>query len=185
MIASAPTPPTASRLERFAQALTRWTGSTAAFTAALSVIVFWGASGWLFGYSDTWQLVINTSTTIITFLMVFLIQRSQNKDSLALHLKLNELVAGMGGASNRLVNVEDLSEAGLRVLHAHYTRLAHLAESDATIFESHSVDEAGPRRHAKIEDGAPGNAARAEDRFAAADPKSRSRPGRGAKIRKG
>ncbi len=112
------------------------------------MIVVWGASGWIFDYSDTWQLVINTGTTIVTFLMVFLIQRSQNKDALAMHLKLNELVAGMRGASNRIVNVEDLTEAELRALHAHYVRLAELAEHDATLLESHSIDEA-EARHAE------------------------------------
>jgi low affinity Fe/Cu permease len=139
----------ASPLERFARALTSWAGSTSAFMGALTVIVLWGATGWIFDYSDTWQLVINTGTTIVTFLMVFLIQRSQNKDSLAVHLKLNELVAGMRGASNRIVNVEDLSEIELRALHAHYVRLAELAEHDATLLESHSVDEADARHEAK------------------------------------
>jgi len=142
----------ASILERFARVLTQWTGSTSAFTIAFGVIVVWGATGWLFDYSDTWQLVINTSTTIVTFLMVFLIQRSQNKDSLAIHLKLNELVASMKGASNRIVNVEDLTEAELRTLHDHYVRLAQLAERDANILESHSVDEADARYAEKLAD---------------------------------
>jgi low affinity Fe/Cu permease len=149
MTSPAPRRSPPSILERFARALTQWTGSTPAFMVALGVIVVWGATGWLFDYSDTWQLVINTGTTIVTFLMVFLIQRSQNKDSLAVHLKLNELVAGMHGASNRIVNVEDLSEAELRALHLHYARLAELAEHDANILESHSVDEAESRHEAK------------------------------------
>jgi len=142
----------ASLLERFARALTQWTGSTSAFTIAFGIIVIWGATGWLFDYSDTWQLVINTGTTIVTFLMVFLIQRSQNKDSLAIHLKLNELVASVKGASNRIVNVEDLTEAELRTLHDHYVRLAELAERDANILESHSVDEADARYQEKRDD---------------------------------
>lgn len=142
-------PKQASFLERFARALTVWTGSTAAFTTAFGVIIAWAATGWLFDYSDTWQLVINTSTTIVTFLMVFLIQRAQNKDSLALHLKLNELVAGMHGASNRLVNVEDLSEAELRTLHSHYARLAAMAAHEQSLLESHSVDEAEVRHEHK------------------------------------
>jgi low affinity Fe/Cu permease len=142
----------ASILERFARALTQWTGSTSAFTLALGIIVVWAATGWLFDYSDTWQLVINTGTTIVTFLMVFLIQRSQNKDSLAIHLKLNELVASMKGASNRIVNVEDLTENELRVLHDHYVRLSELAERDITILESHSVDEADLRHTEKRAD---------------------------------
>jgi low affinity Fe/Cu permease len=149
---SLPAHKNASLLERFARSLTQWTGSTGAFIGALGIIVGWAASGWVFDYSDTWQLVINTGTTIVTFLMVFLIQRSQNKDSLAIHLKLNELVAGMHGASNRLVNVEDLSEAELVALHRHYARLSALAERDLTILESHSVDEAEARHADKRHD---------------------------------
>jgi low affinity Fe/Cu permease len=149
---SPPKHESASLLERFARALTQWTGSTSAFTMAFAIIVVWGATGWLFDYSDTWQLVINTGTTTVTFLMVFLIQRSQNKDSLAIHLKLNELVASIKGASNRIVNVEDLTEAELRVLHAHYVRLAELAQRDVSILESHSVDEAEERAEEKRED---------------------------------
>jgi low affinity Fe/Cu permease len=93
--------------EQFSGVITRWTGSTIAFVLACLVIVVWGATGPLFGYSDTWQLVINTGTTVVTFLMVFLIERSQNKDSLAIQLKLNELVAAMAGASNRLIDCEE------------------------------------------------------------------------------
>ena len=84
-------------LERFSSAVTRWTGSTPAFILATAIVLVWGLTGPLFGFSDTWQLVINTGTTIVTFLMVFLIQRSQNKDSLATQLKLNELVAASRG----------------------------------------------------------------------------------------
>jgi low affinity Fe/Cu permease len=139
----------ASIFERFARRLTEWTGRTSAFLIALGVIVVWGGTGWLFNYGDTWQLVINTGTTIVTFLMVFLIQRSQNKDSLALHLKLNELVAATKGSSNRLVNVEDISEAELHALHVHYATLAALARKDGSIFESHSIDEAKERAASK------------------------------------
>src|SRR6185503_4748985 len=105
---------------QFASRISAWTGSTPAFLIALLIIVIWGATGPLFGYSDTWQLVINTGTTIVTFLMVFLIQRAQNKDSLALQLKLNELVAAVEGASNRLIDCEDLTEEELQILHDHY-----------------------------------------------------------------
>src|SRR4029450_1669402 len=101
-------------LERASGAVTSWAGSTNAFACAVAVIVVWAVSGPAFGFSDTWQLVINTGTTIVTFLMVFLIQRSQNKDSQAVHIKLNEIVAAIEGASNRLVAVEDLSEADLQ-----------------------------------------------------------------------
>ena len=132
--------------ERFATAATRFTGSVAAFAVALGVVLAWAVTGPLFRFSDTWQLVINTGTTIVTFLMVFLIQQTQNKDGLAIQLKLNELVAAMDGASNRLINVEDLTGEELRVLHAHYTRLAARAKEAADTRESHSIEEAD-RRH--------------------------------------
>src|SRR5262245_16664182 len=115
------------RLESFSETVTSWAGGTGAFTAALSIIVIWAVLGPAFRYSDTWQLVINTGTTIVTFLMVFLIQRSQNKDALAIHLKLNELVAAMEGASNRLIEVETLTEGELSALRNHYRELAKLA----------------------------------------------------------
>src|SRR5688500_1074551 len=107
-------------LERFSRAATEWTGGSIAFAAAMAVILIWALTGPLFGFSDTWQLVINTGTTIVTFLMVFLIQRAQNKDNEAVQLKLNEIVAALEGASNRLIDVEDLSEQDLKILHNHY-----------------------------------------------------------------
>jgi low affinity Fe/Cu permease len=134
-------------LERFSRVATEATGSSAAFGLALLVIVVWIATGPLFHYSDTWQLVINTGTTIVTFLMVFLIQRNQNKDSRAVHLKLNELVAALKGASNRLIDAEGLTEAELEVLHKHYHKLAELTKKEESLTDSHSIDEAG-RRHA-------------------------------------
>ena len=137
-------------LERIATRVTHWTGSTSAFSLAFGVILIWAISGPLFGFSDTWQLVINTGTTIVTFLMVFLIQRTQNKDSLALHLKLNEIVAAMHGASNRLIDVESLSEKDLDLLHRHYTRLAQMAQQDATLTQSHSIEEAEHRHERKV-----------------------------------
>jgi low affinity Fe/Cu permease len=136
--------------ERFSTAVTQWTGSSMAFALACTVIVAWIVTGPLFGFSDTWQLVINTGTTIVTFLMVFLIQRTQNKDSLALQLKLNELVAAMAGASNRLIDVEDLSEEELRQLHTFYMKLARMAKKDASLTESHSVEEAQERHSTKL-----------------------------------
>ncbi|MFO0863892.1 MAG: low affinity iron permease family protein [Gemmataceae bacterium] len=90
----------------------------------------WGITGPIFQYSDTWQLVINTGTTIVTFLMVFLLQRSQNKDSLAIQLKLNEIVGAVRGASNRLINVEDMCEADINRLREHYAKLADLIRSE-------------------------------------------------------
>ena len=144
------TNPLGLALERFAAAVTRWTGSTTAFSLACGIIIVWGLSGRVFHYSDTWQLVINTGTTIVTFLMVFLIQRSQNKDSLALHLKLNELVAAMEGASNRLIDIEDLNERELTLLHDHYAKLAAMAKHDLTLTKSHSIEEAEVRHRRKI-----------------------------------
>ena len=125
--------------------VTIFTGSSWAFAVAALVIVGWLISGPFFHYSDTWQLVINTGTTIVTFLMVFLIQRSQNKDSLAIHLKLNEIVAVLQGASNRLINVEDLTEQEVATLHRHFQTLAGIAKRDTTITASHSVEEAETR----------------------------------------
>jgi len=130
------------QIERFSSAVTRWTGSTSAFGAACGVILVWAAIGPVFHYSDTWQLVINTGTTIVTFLMVFLIQRAQNKESLAVQLKLNELVAAMNGASNRLIDVEDLTEEELKALHRFYGRLASMARKESSLTQSHSIEEA-------------------------------------------
>jgi low affinity Fe/Cu permease len=132
--------------ERLALTITHAVGSAKAFALALGVVVAWGFTGPIFGFSNTWQLVINTGTTIVTFLVVFLIQQSQNKDSLAIQLKLDELVAALEGASNRLIDVEDLSEHELHVLQTHYRRLAAMAKESANIGESHSVEEA-ERRH--------------------------------------
>jgi len=137
-------------LEKIARKVTLWTGSTSAFALSVSIVIVWVLTGPLFHYSDTWQLVINTGTTIVTFLMVFLIQRSQNKDSLALHLKLNELVAAMKGASNRLIDVESLSERELHTLHAHYESLARMAKRDLDLLCSHSVEEAEHRHQRKV-----------------------------------
>src|SRR5262245_29557056 len=125
-------------LERFSERVTMWTGSTSAFVTAAAVIVLWALLGPVFNFSNTWQLVINTGTTIVTFLMVFLIQRSQNKDALAIHLKLNELVATKQGASNRLIDVEALTETELQMLHRYYHELAQLARTDTDISKTHS-----------------------------------------------
>jgi low affinity Fe/Cu permease len=135
-------------LASFAGAVTRWAGSGWGFGAALGVVIVWAATGPIFHWSDTWQLVINTGTTVITFLMVFLIQRSQNKDSLAIQLKLNELVAAMQGASNRLIDVEDLTEKELKALHAFYQRLVEKSRDEHDILASHSIEEAD-QRHAE------------------------------------
>jgi low affinity Fe/Cu permease len=138
-------------LEHISQWATHWTGSSWAFTLAVFVIIAWLVTGPLFDFSNTWQLVINTGTTIVTFLMVFLIQRAQNKDALAIQLKLNEIVASLRGASNRLIDIEGLSERELETLHRHYQQLAVLSKQQHDLFSSHSVDEAERRHHKKIE----------------------------------
>ena len=129
-------------MERVSAKVTGWTGSSWAFVVAAGTVLVWAATGPLFGFSDTWQLVINTGTTVVTFLMVFLIQRAQNKESLAIHLKLNEVVAAMHGASNRLISVEDLSEDEVQILRQHYRELVELAKRDENLTESHSVEDA-------------------------------------------
>ena len=136
-------------LEKFALKATQATGTSAAFILALSVIIVWALTGPLFNFSDTWQLVINTGTTIVTFLMVFLIQRTQNKDALAIHLKLNEIVAALDGASNRLIDVEDLTEAEIKTLHKHYQKLVAMAKKDLDLTQSHSIEEAEARHNLK------------------------------------
>ncbi len=138
-----------SGFEKMSSAVTKASGSTAAFICAFSVIVFWLLSGPVFKFSDTWQLVINTGTTIITFLMVFLIQRSQNKDSIAIHLKLNELLSSHEFASNRLVSVEDISEKEMKVLQKFYRELAIMTKEEMSIEESHSIVEANHRHQQK------------------------------------
>jgi low affinity Fe/Cu permease len=130
-------------------AVTRRAGSSGGFALALGVVIVWALLGPVFHFSDTWQLVINTGTTVVTFLMVFLIQRTQNKDALAIHMKLNEIVAAMQGASNRLIDSETLTEKELGTLLRHYHELAQLAGNDADLTESHSVEEARERHSAK------------------------------------
>lgn len=136
-------------MERLSYEATRITGTSYAFATAVAVIVIWAITGPIFGFSDTWQLVINTGTTIVTFLMVFLIQRAQNKDAIAIHLKLNEIVAAMQGASNRLIDVEDLSEADIQALRNHYRKLIELAKQDEEFTKTHSIEEATSRHGAK------------------------------------
>lgn len=136
-----------ARFEHLSQRVTHAVGRPWAFLLALLVLVVWAVTGPLFGYGDTWQLVINTGTTIVTFLMVFLIQQTQNKDSKAMELKLNELVAATSGASNRLIDVEALSEDDLDVLHGYYRQLVELSRRDLDLTESHSLEEA-ERLHA-------------------------------------
>jgi len=128
--------------DRFSTAVTKITGRPIAFIVAFIIIIVWAASGPVFHFSDTWQLVINTGTTIITFLMVFVIQQSQNKDTIAIHLKLNELIAATKGASNRLIDVEDLTPTELDTLKNFYIKLSDLAEKENDISCTHTIEEA-------------------------------------------
>lgn len=128
--------------ERFSAQITRVTGKPIAFVIAFIAIIVWAVTGPIFNYSDTWQLIINTSTTIITFLMVFVIQQSQNKDTTALQLKLNELIAANEKTSNRLIDVEDLSAEELETIKKFYIKLAELAKKEQDIHSTHSIDEA-------------------------------------------
>lgn len=130
-------------------ALTRASGSPIASIAAFLLILGWALCGPVFHFSDTWQLVINTSTTIITFLMVFIIQQTQNKDTTAIHMKLNELIACHEKASNRLIDIEDLTEEELIVIKKFYTKLSDLAEKEQDLHSSHSLDEAGENQEQK------------------------------------
>jgi low affinity Fe/Cu permease len=136
--------------EKFANWATNATGSSAAFIIAIAVIFVWAVTGPIFKYSDTWQLVINTGTTIVTFLMVFLIQKTQNKDSKAIHLKLNELLASHQGASNRMVDIEDLTEIELDRLHKFYVQLSDLAEKEDELTCTHSIDAAEENHRLKL-----------------------------------
>jgi low affinity Fe/Cu permease len=132
-----------TRFDRFASGVTRWAGSPTAFCVALATVLVWGAVGPLFHFSENWQLVINTGTTIVTFLMVFLIQQSQNKDSVAVHLKLNELLASSRNASNRMIGIEELEEQDLRDVATFYARLAERAKASGALKERHSIDDEG------------------------------------------
>ena len=136
-------------MEKLSAVVSDWTGSTAAFVLALGAIVVWLITGPLFHFSDTWQLVINTTTTIITVLMVFLIQRAQNKTARATALKLNELLAALDGASNRLIDADQLSEAELDALQRHFQELVRMAKREQNVTKSHSVEEARFRHDRK------------------------------------
>jgi low affinity Fe/Cu permease len=119
-----------SFFDRFAKATSRFTGHPIAFAAAALVIVGWIVSGPIFGFSDTWQLVINTATTIVTFLMVFLIQNTQNRESAAIQLKLDELIRSSRGAHNGLLDLEELSESELDAFRERYVQMAEAAREE-------------------------------------------------------
>lgn len=138
------------RCQEFSTAATRWAGSSSVQLAAVSVFPLWLISGMIFGLEKSWHLVFEPLTSFVPFLMVFLIQRSQNKDSMAVQLKLNELVAAVQGASNRLIDVEDLSEEDLKTIHEHYQGLADLAKKEIELGKSHSIEEARERHSLKL-----------------------------------
>lgn len=137
--------------DNFSARITKLTGSSWSFVIAVTLVIAWAASGPLFHFSDTWQLVINTGTSVITFLMVFIIQQSQNKDTMALQLKLNELIAANNKASNRLIDIEDLTDKELQRLKRFYCELGELAEQDSDLFSTHSVEEAKEMQEGKKE----------------------------------
>ena len=131
-----------SPFERFAGRAIAAAGSSKAFGVAFGAVVLWLLLGPVFGFSETWQLFINTGTTIVTFLMVFLLQQTQNKDTIAIHLKLNELIASHELASNHVISIEDLSEDELQTLHKFYAHLAELADKEGGVKRTHSLDDA-------------------------------------------
>jgi low affinity Fe/Cu permease len=131
---------------KFASKVSEATGSAWAFIAAVAIIVVWAGSGPIFHFSEVWQLVINTGTTIITFLMVFLIQNTQNRDSKAIHLKLDELLRAHDAARNGLVDLEDLSDEQLKQLQAEFVRMREEADDVAEIAE----DTVKDRQQARV-----------------------------------
>jgi low affinity Fe/Cu permease len=137
--------------EKFASDVSKAAGSTTAFLLAFITILLWAVTGPFFNFSPTWQLVINTGTTIITFLMVFIIQKAQNKDSLAIQLKLNELVASHEYASNRLVDIEEMTEEEMRVIQKYYTHLSKITKKEESLQSTHSIEEAEELQDFKTE----------------------------------
>lgn len=120
--------------EHLAKWTTKWAGSTVAFVTSFALIIIWLLSGPYFHYSDTWQLVINTSTTIVTFLMVFLLQRANNRDCIAMQIKLNELIAAQKGASNKLINIEHLTEKEINQTYELFKKITE--DTDSTSIDN-------------------------------------------------
>lgn len=139
--------------DHFSNLVTRAAGRPVAFFSALCIVIIWGVTGPIFDYSDTWQLVINTGTTIVTFLMVFVIQQSQNKDSMAVHLKLNELISATNKASDYLIAVEDMTEEELLIIERYYQKIAEMTKKKAHIRETHSEEDAIHRVEEKFKGG--------------------------------
>jgi low affinity Fe/Cu permease len=140
-----------SFLENFSAQVTKATGSNAGFLIAITLIISWAAAGPAFDFSDTWKWVISIGTSMVTFLMVFLLQKSQNKDSLAIQLKLNELLAAHELASNRLVNVEGMTEDEMKTIQKYYSKLSELAMKEDKMQQSHSIDGSHELHHLKNE----------------------------------
>jgi low affinity Fe/Cu permease len=139
------------KVENLTSAVIRATGSNIALLLAFAIVVFWVGGGLLFHFSEKWKSDISTISSIITILMVFLIQKAQNKDSLAIQLKLNELVAAHELASNRLVNVEEMTEQELVVIQKYYSKLSEFAKSEDSLTQSHSIDEVHKEHEIKKE----------------------------------
>lgn len=131
-----------SKFERISNTITTYSGSSAVFAVAAGLILVWAITGPVFNYSTTWLLIVNTGTSVITFLMVFLIQKAQNKEAIAVQLKLNELIAASTHASNRLLNIQDLSESELKTLYEHYRKLVELTQQAESNSQVHSVEDA-------------------------------------------
>ncbi len=143
------------KFEHLSSTITEFTGGSTAFIVALAFILIWAITGPFFNFSETWQLVINTSTTIITFLMVFLIQRAQNKDYKAIQIKLNELIASNEKASNRIVSVEELTESEIDVLQKFYSNISANAKKDCNISEVYATPDDPDQKIIVIEKNAP------------------------------
>src|SRR6202790_4241732 len=138
-------------IEKWSSKITQGAGSTIALVFAFMLVLIWSLSGLIFHYTEHWALVMGTGSSLITFLMVFLIQKSQNKHSLSIQLKLNELVAANELASNRLVNVEGMTEEELMVIQKYYSRLGEFAKKQDNLQQSHSIDEVHEKHTIKKE----------------------------------
>ncbi|HEX6977853.1 MAG TPA: low affinity iron permease family protein [Alphaproteobacteria bacterium] len=166
---AAPRPKIIDRFARIARAAAHQLGHPLTFAAAIGVVVLWAATGPLFGWSDTWQLVINTGTTIVTFVMVFLIQNTQNRDNEAVQLKLDELIRTTAHARNRLLNLEECSEAEIEHLRREFQRLAEKRQAaqarlDEAMDRRHSEHQAGSTHHGPREQSRAGDSKCPRDR---------------------
>jgi low affinity Fe/Cu permease len=149
MAQNAGLPRTTDWFDSFARKTSMWCGKPVVFLAAVLIVVVWAITGPLFGFSDTWQLVINTGTTIVTFLMVFLIQNTQNRDSLAVQVKLADLIIAVEGAHNKLANAEELSEEDLEKLHEQYRKQASVAAEELESRRDRQKSKPAGRKKAK------------------------------------